>query len=134
VNPNAAKGSKWERDIRDYLRGWLERRDVTRPRQEGFGDVGDIHVSPFVIQAKNVATASLGAWLDAAHAQAARAGERYGVVAWKRRGKGAGDGFIVMSTADFREVVWRLRSAEEALRLGLPYATHVRELEDRRRT
>lgn len=51
ANANAAKGSRWERQLRDELRARGLR--VYRPRQEGFEDVGDLHAGPFVIQAKD---------------------------------------------------------------------------------
>lgn len=120
TNVNAAKGARWESAVRDYLRELFPRSAVTRPRQEGFGDVGDIHLTPFIIQAKDVTSASLGAWIDAAEAQAGRAGERLSVVAWKRRKHGVSAGLVSMSLRNFREVAWRIREAERMLSQEAP--------------
>jgi len=102
---NQAKGAAWERDIRTYLTETLGRHVVRRPRNEGFKDVGDIHVSPFVLQAKNVAAITLSAFVEAAEAQAVNADEPFGVAVVKRRGKGAADGYVVMSLRTFRRVL-----------------------------
>lgn len=106
TSANKAKGSRWELDIVRYLAERFGRK-VRRPHAEGFEDVGDIHLSPFVLQAKNysdVATA-LRVGVEGAEIQASRAEERYGVAVIKRRGKGAADAYVAMSLETFRDLV-----------------------------
>lgn len=112
TNPNKAKGDRWERMIIVYLAAVFGRL-VRRPRQEGFKDVGDIHLSPFIIQAKDVAGLSLPATIRAAELQAGHAQELYGVVAHKVRGKGAAEGVVSMSLATFRALANDLITAKE---------------------
>ena len=115
TSANKAKGSRWELDIVRYL---AERfgRQVRRPHAEGFEDVGDIHLSPFCLQAKNyadVATA-LRVGVEGAEIQADRAEETYGVAVIKRRGKGAEHAFVAMSLRQFRELVAELHELRKA--------------------
>lgn len=106
ASANKAKGARWELDIVRYLAAAFGRR-VRRPHAEGFEDVGDIHLSPFVLQAKNyadVATA-LRVGVEGAEIQATRAGEPYGVAVIKARGKGAEHAYVAMSLRQFRILV-----------------------------
>lgn len=114
TNPNKAKGDRFELELTRYL-AEIHGRQVRRPHQEGYADVGDIHLSPFVIQAKNykTVTEALNVGLAGAHVQAANAEEPYGVVAVKRRGKPARDAYIAMTAATFRDLVRRLADAED---------------------
>lgn len=112
TNPNKAKGDRWERAVMEYLAIAFGRL-VRRPHQEGFRDVGDLHLSPFIIQCKDVAGLSLPATIRAAEAQAVNAEEAFGVVAHKVRGKSAAEGTVSMSLATFRDVVERLQVAED---------------------
>jgi len=131
TSKNAAKGARWEHDVVAYLRATLGPHAVRKPRQEGFEDKGDVHVSPFALQLKDWGTASLGAWMDAATKQAVHAGERYAAVVHKRRGSGTRRGFVTMELSTFRELVWRLHRAEELLRERNPvsYQQYAHELE-----
>lgn len=106
TSPNAAKGARWELDIVRYLADTFGRL-VRRPHQEGFKDVGDIHLSPFVLQAKNYAdaTAALRFGVLGAEQQARHAEETYGVAVIKRRGKGAADAYVAMRLETFRALV-----------------------------
>jgi hypothetical protein len=117
ANLNKAKGDRFELAITRYL-AEVFGRQVRRPHQEGFRDVGDIHLSPFVLQAKDysdVATA-LRVGVSGAEVQAVHAEEPYGVAVIKRRGKSAEHAYVAMSLSTFRAVVKRLRDAEEAAR------------------
>jgi hypothetical protein len=117
ANPNKAKGDRWELDlVRELAK--LHGRQVRRPHQEGYQDVGDIHLSPFVIQAKNyrTVTEALNIGLAGAQVQAVHAEEPYGVVAVKRRGRPTSEGYIAMTVATFNDLAKRLRDAEEAAR------------------
>lgn len=129
TNPNAAKGAKFERDIVAFLRAVFERL-VRRPHQEGFVDVGDIHLSPFVLQAKDWAdvTSALRVGLAGAQAQARAAGEPYGVVVLKTRGSNISQARVAMTLTTFRDVVARLLSAERLLERYAPAAYHNEHL------
>ncbi|GAB2572604.1 hypothetical protein GCM10027168_01790 [Streptomyces capparidis] len=106
VNPNKAKGTQWESDVRDYLNTALglvdeygkfldpyDAHNVRRPAQEGAADVGDVHAVPFVLECKNVKRASVPTFLRQAEVEAGHAGFPYGVAVVKvprlnvRRGK-----------------------------------------------
>lgn len=121
-NPNKAKGTKWESDVRDFLRE--SGLDVEVLRQRGSVDEGDGVVrSPlgrFVLEAKNHRTISLPEFVRQARAEAELFAETRqlnvpvtGVAVVKARGKSTGDGFVVLSLADFRDLLkWaeRLRA------------------------
>ena len=106
-NRNAQKGSRWELAIRDYLQK-THGRAVIRPRQE-HADVGDIHLSPFVIQAKDEARHTFSSYVDDAEKQAGRAGEPFGVAVVKRRGVNVSRGYVVMSLETFNRVAGMVR-------------------------
>lgn len=135
-NPNADRGARWERAIRDFLRETFGHL-VIRPRQEGYVDIGDLHLSPFVLQAKDWTnlTDALNEGLKGAEKQAAAAGEPYGVAVVKRRNRAVGLSYAVMTLATFRRVVARLRRAEELLARYCPevfHEIHLKEIEKER--
>lgn len=111
TNPNKDKGNRWERDVRAYLADTFGRL-VRRPHAEGRFDVGDIHLDPFVIQAKDEATHRFSAYIRAAEVQAERAEQPFGIAVVKQRGKGAAEGYVVMSLRTFRALADRLWRAE----------------------
>ena len=114
-NPNGDRGRRWEKAITDFLRLLLGRQAVIKPRQEGYIDIGDVHVSPFVLQAKDEKAHNFSGYINDAEKQAAAAGEDYGVAVVKRRNYGTGKGYVVMTLRTFALVVMRLRRAEEYL-------------------
>lgn len=116
TNPNKAKGDRWELAVMAFL-ALVFGRLVRRPHQEGYKDVGDLHLSPFILQCKDVANLSLPATIRAAELQAGHAGEPFGVVVHKVRGKPAAEGVVSMSLATFRDVVKRLADAEASAAL-----------------
>lgn len=115
TNRNKAKGTAWESAVRDFLNRALGLVDevtamfhdptdpdnVHRKAQEGRADVGDLWARPFVLEAKNERTIRLSAYVEQAEAEAQNAGLPYGAAVVKRRGKGAGAGYVVMSLATF---------------------------------
>jgi hypothetical protein len=115
ANPNGAKGKKFELDVFRYL-ALVFGRLVRRPHPEGFKDVGDIHLSPFVLQAKNWAntTAALNEGLAGAELQKKHADERWAVVVIKKRNANISQARVAMSLETFREVVQELRYLREA--------------------
>ena len=133
ANPNKAKGTRWESAIAAFLREVLTRLQVWKPRAEGLRDVGDIHVPPFVLQAKDykdVATA-LRVGVAGAEEQARNADLPYGAAVLKTRGKGPAEGRVVMSLATFRRALVRLLRAERLLQHHAPdaYADHIAQTE-----
>lgn len=133
-NPNGAKGSAHELAVRRFLEIFFG-RDVRRPRAEGLKDVGDIHLSPFILQAKNWAdtTSALNVGVRDAEAQAVHAQEDYGVAVIKKRGSNVSEARVAMTLRTFRDVVFRLLSAEALLRRHAPdaYDTHLANLKDK---
>lgn len=116
TSANAAKGKAFERDVVRFL-AEVHGRQARRPHAEGFLDVGDVHLSPFVLQAKNyanVATA-LTVGVDGAERQAVHAEEPYGAAVIKKRGANVSEARVAMSLRTFRALVSRLKSAEAAL-------------------
>ncbi|OKI00157.1 hypothetical protein A6A06_23620 [Streptomyces sp. CB02923] len=96
ANPNKAKGTQWESDVRDYLNKELGQVDeygklldpfdahnVRRPAQEGAADVGDVHAVPFVLECKNVKSPAVPTFLRQAEVEARHAGFPYGVAVVK---------------------------------------------------
>ncbi len=128
-NANARKGSRWEAAVRDFLREVFG-RFVIRPRQEGYVDIGDLHLSPFVLQAKDWKTlaAALNEGLNGAEKQAKAAGEPFGAAVVKRRNKSVGLAYTVMTLATFRDLIARLRRAEELLARHAPEVFHTEHL------
>lgn len=132
-NPNGAKGNAHERAVRTYLADRFGRA-VRRPRQEGFIDVGDIHLSPFALQAKNWAdtTAALNVGVRDAEKQALAAEEDYGVAVIKKRGANVAEARVAMTLRTFRRLAARLLRAEALLRHHAPdaYVTHSEQIKD----
>ena len=116
TSPNAAKGKGFERDVVRYL-AEVHGRQARRPHAEGFKDVGDIHLSPFALQAKNYANVASALTLGVAGAevQAAHAGEPYGAAVIKKRQAPVSEARVAMTLRTFRALIARLNSAEEAL-------------------
>ena len=129
TNANAAKGAKFERDVVRYL-AEVFGRQVRRPHQEGYVDVGDIHLSPYAIQAKDYAnvTTALTLGLTGAEAQAIAADEPYGVVVIKKRQASIADARVAMSLSTFRAVTARLLQAEALLARHAPEVFHEEHL------
>lgn len=114
TSANAAKGKDHELKTVRYLAEVFGRR-AHRPHAEGFRDVGDVHLEPFVIQAKNWkdTTAALNEGLKGAELQAGHAGLPFGVVVIKKRGANIAEARVAMTLRSFRDLVERLHVAEE---------------------
>lgn len=123
ANAAKAKGTRWERDLREFFRSLAI--GAYRPAQEGFRDVGDLHgLDPFVGQAKDWkdTVAALRVGTDGAEVQARNAGRDYGVNFVKRARAGVAKGYAVMSVSTFALVLKRLQAAETALAAASPTA------------
>lgn len=139
TNRNKAKGTAWESDGCRFLNRKLGLVDeegrfydptdpdnVRRQVQTGRADVGDAWARPFVLEFKNEQSIRLPAYVEQAEAEAQNAGLPYGVAVIKRRGKGAGAGYVATSLATFarflldyrrlRDEVARLRDEVARLR------------------
>lgn len=112
ANPAKAKGTAWETAVVRFLReAGLD--TARRNAQHGAKDVGDIGGVPhFAIEAKDHATLAFSEWLDQAEAEAANAGEDFGVVVAKRRRRPVGDAYVVMTLETFTRLVQALLGAE----------------------
>lgn len=101
---NKAKGSKWERDIEDYLNACgLHARRLPRAGSKDIGDVS-VTVKDFVIvvEAKNVKAANMADFLRQADVESDNYEAKYGVatvpvVVTKTRQKGTGEGRVTMT-------------------------------------
>lgn len=133
TSSNAAKGNRFELVVRRFLEAVFGRL-VRRPRQEGLVDVGDIHLSPFVLQCKDYATVAtaLREGVAGAEAQALAAEEAFGLAVIKARGKGVEHARVAMTLATFRRLAARLARAESLLAHHAPaaYAEHGRQCQE----
>lgn len=101
-----AAGSRFERVVADYLRDhvseWIDRRVKTGAADKG--DLANVRTptgARVVIEAKDVATLSLGTWVAEAEAERVNDDAQVAVVVAKRRGKGhPGEQYVVMTVRD----------------------------------
>lgn len=103
MSAGKAKGTRWETACVTFLREhgftWADRVPLSGNR-----DRGDVTIGPGspVIECKSQNRQSLADWLDEAQVEAANARAPFGVVWFKRRGKGsAGDGYVLMDGHTF---------------------------------
>jgi hypothetical protein len=100
-------GASFEQFVADYLQDRLDDDRIERRVMGGTKDRGDISNVRFmshrlVLECKNVATMSLGSWVEEAHIEAGNDDALLGVVVHKRRGKGQpGDQFVTLTLDDF---------------------------------
>ena len=107
TNPAKAKGSAFERLIRDYLNSSIpcERIPAGRSGSAG-GDLGDLWTPPAAIQCKNRQQLSLGAWLNETLAQQANARKPYHFLVVKRRGSATpADQFAICTVEQMRRIL-----------------------------
>lgn len=105
-NPQKAKGTAWETAIVRFFRehGFY----AIKPRQEGFKDVGDIHVEGlFTLQAKNYKDVATGVRLgvEGAQVQRVNAGLPFGLAVVKRARKPVEEAYVVMRLGDLPDLV-----------------------------
>jgi hypothetical protein len=105
-----AAGSSFERLVADYLAAHVS-EFVDRRVKTGGADKGDIgglraHGERVVVEAKNHAKLSLGAWLVEAEVERVNDGALVGMVVHKRHGKGKpGDQLVTMTLADLAALI-----------------------------
>jgi hypothetical protein len=101
-----AAGSRMERETADCLKEHVS-RFIDRKVKTGSKDQGDIanlettgH-SPIAVECKDVATLSLGTWVNEAETERVHAGALAGIVVHKRKGKGSPlDQYVTMTMRD----------------------------------
>jgi hypothetical protein len=115
VNPQKAKGTRWESSIVAFLRdlGFTEaRREVQRGRLD-VGDIGGFAV--WAIEAKAYKSVTFGLLADfvgQANREASNAGKPFGIVVLKRPRAGTGDAFVIMDLATWARVETALNTTE----------------------
>ncbi|KAF4408630.1 hypothetical protein [Streptomyces lycii] len=139
---NAAKGSRFEVAVRDYLnettgryrenwrecdtpfRNPVDRFNVRRPNQERQHDVGDIHAWPFVLQCKDVAKPSTPKWIGAAGRQARFAGFPFSVAVHKTRRANVRQSRVAMTVRQWTRLrmILGAESREAAYAYGAAFA------------
>lgn len=113
---NKRRGSKFEADIRAFLRG--RGHDAQRLARNGKYDVGDLVVYAtddhhFVIEAKDVSVPKLAQWVSEAQVEADNYAKHNGlprhmvhwVVVWKARGKGIEHSYVVTSLDEWEQAL-----------------------------
>lgn len=88
-----AAGSKFERQVADYLADAIGDDRIDRMPRRGSRDRGDItgvriHGRPVTIECKNVTRLNLSQWIGEAHREAGNSDALAGVVVSKRHGNG----------------------------------------------
>jgi len=101
MNRSKQKGTAWESAVVAYLQKngqpYAERRAL-----HGTLDKGDVSGIPgVVIECKNEKTVTLGAYADEVKAETVNAGASIGVAVVKRRNRGPGDAYVVMTLEQF---------------------------------
>lgn len=118
MTPGKRKGSRFELDVRDYLRerGYAAERCYGAGRSD---DIGDVRGLPgFVIEAKNQQAINLAGWADETESERVNAGEPFGALVVKRRLRPVDEAYAVMplrQLVDLVDEVERLRLASIAL-------------------
>lgn len=129
TNPNKQKGTRWESEVRDYLRG--TGLDYEGQKQMGADDEGDGVIRTrtrglrFVVEAKAEKAIRLPEYARQVFAEVKSYAERrrlrwkydenpisdprevYGVTVVKARGRNVKDGYVVLSLQDFADIVAR---------------------------
>lgn len=113
-NPNKAKGTTWERNVRTYLREHLDPRAYS-PRQEGYLDQGDIHAWTAVFQAKDWRDwqSAIRVGLDGAVAQAENSKRWPPVAVVKRARRPVGDAYAVLRLSDLVRLLAAARGSSQ---------------------
>lgn len=106
TSPQARKGAQFERDVVEFLRA-AGHPHVERAYGAGRpDDVGDLDGVPgWALELKNHKTLALSGWLDEAEVERVNARARFCAVIAKRRGKSAGESYVVMTLATFAELL-----------------------------
>jgi len=108
-SPSKAKGSKWERDVCEFLRESPRFRHVERAPQWGAVDKGDlVGTGVFTFECKATKAYDLAGFMKEAEVEAKAASgwnDQIPVVALKRRMRSVGDGYAVLRLKDLRDLM-----------------------------
>jgi Holliday junction resolvase len=108
VNPQKAKGTRWESAIVTYLRD-LGFTTVRREVQHGRLDVGDISgLALWAIEAKNyseIKWSLLSRFVAQANREAVHAGKPYAIVVLKKPRAGTGEAYVIMDLNTWAKVI-----------------------------
>jgi predicted lipoprotein len=105
ANPSKRKGTTWEAAVVAYLREhgqpYAERRALA-----GVNDKGDVSGVPgIVFECKAERSIDLAGYMTEVATETANAGAQLGVAVVKRRNRGPGDAYVVMSLSQFVEML-----------------------------
>lgn len=106
ASPSKVKGSKYERDVV----AWFRAQGFDCERTYGAGrpdDVGDVEIEgvPVAVECKNTQRLDLAGFVDEARTEARNAGVDIGVAIVKRRGRPAGESYLVCQLDDGAELL-----------------------------
>ncbi|MEV6399637.1 hypothetical protein AB0M39_33465 [Streptomyces sp. NPDC051907] len=145
ANPNKARGTAWESDVRNYMNTALglvnelgkfldifSALNVKRAAQEGAADVGDVHCAPFILECKDVKSPAVPTWLRQADVEAANAGFPYGVVVHKVRRANVRRGRVHFGFATWTRVRLALGLSARQMRERYAFNASVRGLDSAR--
>ncbi|WP_461296349.1 hypothetical protein [Streptomyces harbinensis] len=145
ANPNKAKGTAWESNVRDFLNRELgltndggafldpySGLNVRRAAQEGAADVGDIHAVPFILEAKNVAGSAVPTWLRQAEREAVNAGFPYGVAVVKARRAPIGNGLVHFGVRTWTSVRLELGMTSQGMAERYEFTPSIRGIDSSR--
>ena len=110
-----AKGTRWESDVVRFLNSAAVAEEAERLVQTGVKDQGDVRVGPFILQCKDRAQIDLSGSVDDGHTQllSYQRGHpgthaRYSAAVIKHRRRGVGEGYVVLTLADFTRLLGEL--------------------------
>ena len=108
ANPSKARGTRWEVAVAAFLRehGFDEVYRMAPAGEYDAGDLGGIPEVAFECRDRNRLTLSEN--VDDANERAYHKGSEYGVTVMKRRGRGAGDGYVAMDLDTFVRLLQHL--------------------------
>ena len=110
ANPSKERGTRWEVAVAAFLRGagFTECYRMAPAGEYDAGDLGGIPEVAFECRDRNRLTLSEN--VDDANDRARHKGSAYGVTVMKRRGRGAGDGYVCMDLETFTRILHALNA------------------------
>lgn len=123
-HPSKVKGTRWESAVRDWFNSLGF--DVVRPALHGSVDKGDLFGVPgWTIQCKDTARLDLAGAVDDAIEQARNARTAFAVAIVKRRRRGVGDAYAVMTLAQWATLLSSPAVREFMREVARPDATRT---------
>lgn len=108
MSKSKAKGTRFEREVADYLA--LSVPGVDRMILHGSADHGDITGVPdWTLETKSTRTIDLAGALDEAKVEASNAKTRWHAAIVKRRGKSVAGAYVVFSLGQFADLLAELK-------------------------